>query len=645
MDNATSLMAIAATATAAAMANATSTATTTATSTATSSPAAAPGRVFQVMVRAGTIFSLPLFVTIRTLGLGLWFLCIFLKGLRLLFLFRFSESKAAWRRSLSNGTLGLLPSTASSSSLRAGLSSLPDPADDPSAIPLSVVESKARRGPRAYPPSTIASHLGAAPPPRMSTSKDAPADMVAIDLASGRLHLPAGALRTDTDPTDPVAPSYSSWWFENRETVADARLSRLVLLVAAMLMAYCVALAFVPGVGLFPQVAYAPFGPGGENFNEVSNGVGGVRGGLVGEGNCGQFSWPFYPLLGIEAGFGFVGFPALLWLLRRVEDNHGIRIDILIAVLFSIVALLAHLALTLSRSFSLLVNNYFIVNLVIYITFLTSLIIPVYRSFAEQRARDRSLAMGLSLAAFRKVLDDPALVKDFKHFCVKDFSVENIMFYEEVRHLKQKLVAHLANPDLGVASTTGNPGFLVSSSASTTTSSSDPAKPTDGASVSSSKKLWKRKPRPEAVAAAAATDDPRPSVDTFAASDVTPLADGFPRPSLSLSETSTLPRTAAQPPVPPPPPTTTAPAPGPDLVPPALRQSYRLVYLAFIQPARAPLEVNLPADVRDEVTRAFETETVAGDVFDRAVGFVEETMFWNSFGKWWNARAGRAGRR
>ncbi|KAJ3208160.1 hypothetical protein HDU67_006964 [Dinochytrium kinnereticum] len=635
------------------------------------------------------IFNAPipclLFISIRTLGLGMWFLCIALKGMRLLYLFRFSESKAAWRRSIMNGThSGIIPSSASSlsggSNSGSGGVSNSRSVYNGSIAPASFVGSGDPRK-HIYPPSSTY-------PP--SKAKDGGSDMVAIDLASGRLHLPANHQQQNPNTFDTSsngAASYSSWWFENRENVADHRLARIVVVVGGVLMAYCIALAFVPEVGLMPKVVYAPFGPGGENFGNVTN-IGG--GGVVRSGGfqetCSQFSWPFYPLIGIEIIFTIFVFPVILYLLRNVRDNHGIRVDIFIGIIFSFVAITVHLALTFSQKFSAIANNYFIMNLVVYITFLTSVIIPVHKSFLEQRSRKQNLEMGLSLASFKKILDDPALVKEFKQFCIRgkrrfypkstlpfrffltsqihkilpeDFSVENIMFYEEVRHLKAKVhsssssqwaTASQVQPELQqdpqIRSTfSAKHSFLHRKLFSGALSSPNP-----GNEFEMRGSLDTRRSEPTASA-------PRSSTDTIDFNDLHPASPGSLPPSLRVHPGTPGPRrNGAEDPLTPTSEVTLSHDHAEDddetrtqsmddkrPVPPNLQSSYYLVHRTFIVPDSAPLELNIPADVRAEVCLAFETGVVTVDVFDRAVEFCVDNMFWNSFARFYAGVAGSGG--
>ncbi|KAI8846703.1 hypothetical protein BC829DRAFT_262186 [Chytridium lagenaria] len=218
-----------------------------------------------------------LFVSARTMGLGLWFICIALKGARLLYLYRFSESKASWRRSLVQSPSLINPSTSS----------------------LSHSETSDMQG--KHPTSSF---IGSTMPTdqRNNTYPPQTSPMITVDLASGRLHLPISP--PPDDDTFNTTP-YSTWWFENRERVADERLARVLVVVGVVLFLYCFALLFVPQVGVVPRMVVAPFGPGGANFENVTRiGVGEVikEDGVVQE-SCSQFSWPFFPVIGVEVVF------------------------------------------------------------------------------------------------------------------------------------------------------------------------------------------------------------------------------------------------------------------------------------------------------------------------------------------------------
>ncbi|KAI8846702.1 RGS domain-containing protein [Chytridium lagenaria] len=228
-------------------------------------------------------------------------------------------------------------------------------------------------------------------------------------------------------------------------------------------------------------------------------------------------------------------------------------------------------------------------NLVIYVTFLTSIIIPVIRSYGEEKARKKNLEMGLSLVSFKKVLADPAMVREFKRFCIGDFSVENIMFYEEVQHLKAKVLASPSSQ------------FVTS----TQPMSEDPLRSTHSTKQSFlHRKLF------------STPDEPRGSIETIRSDPTT---------SMRTSVDSNDPK---QPETQPPSFETHRP------VPASLKSSFFLVHRTFTS-ATSPLEINIPADVRHAVALAFETGQVTVDVFDRACEYVVDNMFYNSFAKFY----------
>ncbi|KAJ3333688.1 hypothetical protein HDU76_005162 [Blyttiomyces sp. JEL0837] len=73
----------------------------------------------------------------------------------------------------------------------------------------------------------------------------------------------------------------------------------------------------------------------------------------------------------------------------------------------------------------------------------TAVVIPLWQSYIEEKNR-RTLGLSLNLSSFRRVLEDPKLLKEFKEFCIKDFTVENVLFYEEITELKKEAYAIIA---------------------------------------------------------------------------------------------------------------------------------------------------------------------------------------------------------
>ncbi|KAI8839568.1 hypothetical protein BC829DRAFT_403761 [Chytridium lagenaria] len=509
-------------------------------------------------------------------GLGLWFFCVALKGLRLLYLFRFSESKAAWRRSIVNGThSGVLPSSAS------GLSGGSNPIRTSLAPSLAAPVLRENHENTTYPPKA--------------------ADTVAVELASGRLHLP---LNNDSSQSrDPYSfdTNESSPCFCSRSRVGSER-------------------------------CFRAFGPNGSFFGNVSNigEVNVVRSGTFSQETCSQFSWPFFPLLGIEIIFTAIVFPVILYLLRNVRDNHGIRKDILIAIIFSFVAVTAHFTLSLTQKFSLLVTNYFI--------------IPVWKSFQEEKSRMKNLEMGLSLASFNKILDDPAMIREFKRFCIRvqtnsfflfiRLLCENIMFYEEVRHLKAKVHSSTA-------------------SFATTTQMFAEGQDTQLRSNASFKQSYLQRKLFGGVLNSSQTQSQRSiqyemrgSLETVWADPMRSSVDIDPVPS-PITTTPSLTSILAP---------LNVTIDGDDSseartasmedkrpVPDNMKASYFLVHKTFTAASTAPLEINIPADVRNAIALAFETGQVTVDVFDGAVEYVVDNMFYNSFSKFYSSISANGG--
>ncbi|KAJ3166347.1 hypothetical protein HK101_011959, partial [Irineochytrium annulatum] len=531
------------------------------------------------------------FLWCRTFGLGIFFICVILKGARLIFLFRFSESRAAYRRRSRLGAFSLVASTVGAiSGINAG--------DNRSGNPLSVSS-----GPSG-------SHVPGSNREELLAGGESPASV--INLGSGRLHLPprpaspAGGRNGNEQhemlnlgpPSPPPAfdfdvdaNAYRSWWFENKEKITDFKLALKILLpLAIALLAYCVALLFIPSVGVVDGIVYAPFGPNG------AGGFGNLNGGLFDEKTA--------TVMAIEVMFALVVCPIMIFLIRNLNDTYGIRGDLYLTMFASMPSIAVYFLLTLQKRQITAFNPYVLMNIAIFLSFITAIvrilpfpqqcdslhghiqIYPVHLSRKEERAR-RNMEMSLTMTTFLKILTDPALLLEFRNFCVRDFSVENVIFYEEVTNLHERAASSVDAAKLWRNAPDKHQDRLEERSTQA-----------GGQSLAS---------QDNGFVTAASSGDRGSQLN----------ADGSRRSSSTTQNISASSGSSSS----------TRP------LPPGLRDAYVGVYKLFIEAGRSPLEINVPGDMRNEVQRRIEVDDLTVDMFDRVLAYVVDNMFFNSFPK------------
>ncbi|ORX90445.1 regulator of G protein signaling superfamily [Basidiobolus meristosporus CBS 931.73] len=151
--------------------------------------------------------------------------------------------------------------------------------------------------------------------------------------------------------------------------------------------------------------------------------------------------WEFYPFMGSLAIYLFLGVPVLLYWFWGIDDVYGIRKELLAVAITSMIGFFLYLIFmflpslrTVEKTFAAYVWG--AITLVLIHTFFV--IYPIYELRKSRQVR----ANAKNTQVFDKVLSDPVLFEDFKAFTIKDFSVENPLFYERCRKLRES-VTHI----------------------------------------------------------------------------------------------------------------------------------------------------------------------------------------------------------
>ncbi|ORY02244.1 hypothetical protein K493DRAFT_346854 [Basidiobolus meristosporus CBS 931.73] len=146
-------------------------------------------------------------------------------------------------------------------------------------------------------------------------------------------------------------------------------------------------------------------------------------------------SWEFYPFIGFLVVYMFLGVPVLLYWFWRIEDVYGIRKELISVAIIAMVGFLLYLIFlflpslrTLEKSFAAYVWGV----IVLILTHTLFVVYPIYELRKSRLVRANSN----NTHVFDQILTDPTLFEDFKAYTIKDFSVENPLFYERCRKLR-----------------------------------------------------------------------------------------------------------------------------------------------------------------------------------------------------------------
>ncbi|RKP12989.1 hypothetical protein BJ684DRAFT_20498 [Piptocephalis cylindrospora] len=159
----------------------------------------------------------------------------------------------------------------------------------------------------------------------------------------------------------------------------------------------------------------------------------------IARGNC-QLGWEYYPL------YAFCGFaiavimPFLLWTLKGVKDDYGIKLELYIClglwaaffIWYLIVAYVPYLQIHLDTKFPASMWP----CIAEAVTFLVCVLRPLYLSYRTERTHK---ALHLTKTSFEEVLASPSQLALFRAFSIRDFSSENVLFYERVSGLTSRV--------------------------------------------------------------------------------------------------------------------------------------------------------------------------------------------------------------
>ncbi|KAK9723048.1 hypothetical protein K7432_002203 [Basidiobolus ranarum] len=151
-------------------------------------------------------------------------------------------------------------------------------------------------------------------------------------------------------------------------------------------------------------------------------------------GNC-LVGWEFIPIYLTSAFYVFVLCPLFISWLRGVNDAYGIKRELMADFTLGVIAFMLYVVFAALPALKDVIRlfpaaHWSVVALMISHVF--SIILPTIDAI---RGTDRQ-SSNSSMASFESMLEDPQQFEIFKRFSLRDFSVENALFYEQMMRLR-----------------------------------------------------------------------------------------------------------------------------------------------------------------------------------------------------------------
>ncbi|RKP13034.1 hypothetical protein BJ684DRAFT_20452 [Piptocephalis cylindrospora] len=219
-------------------------------------------------------------------------------------------------------------------------------------------------------------------------------------------------------PEDPEVIQYledlagDAWWFKYRAYLTERSLFFICL---SIIFGVLVLLAIITGIhGGYPSdTPYAL-------------------------GQC-MVDWPNWPIFVLDVGLKSLLYPLIFFYLREVNDAYGIRREFeVFGSLNAIAVVLYFVTIWIPALNQATRTSLFLVAVVVFVAnnVYTTYILPL-RDVLKSRRHSRSGKM--TMQSLRKLLDTPEGFSSFLHYSVRDFSVENPLFYRRYHQIADRV--------------------------------------------------------------------------------------------------------------------------------------------------------------------------------------------------------------
>ncbi|KAK9716942.1 hypothetical protein K7432_006553 [Basidiobolus ranarum] len=153
-------------------------------------------------------------------------------------------------------------------------------------------------------------------------------------------------------------------------------------------------------------------------------------------GNC-LVGWEFIPVWVTSAFYVFILCPMFITWVRGVQDAYGIKRELIADFTLGVCAFLLYVVFAAFPQLHRVrlifpAAHWSVVALII--SHFVSIILPTIYAFKG----DPKAGKTTSLASFDSMVEDPQQFEVFKRFTLRDFSVENALFYERIMKLRMK---------------------------------------------------------------------------------------------------------------------------------------------------------------------------------------------------------------
>ncbi|KAJ3077852.1 hypothetical protein HK102_004921 [Quaeritorhiza haematococci] len=163
----------------------------------------------------------------------------------------------------------------------------------------------------------------------------------------------------------------------------------------------------------------------------------GLASGLYGAYGCSFVTT--YPNIGLQTFTALILWPALLIKNRNINDAYGFRKELLASTILNIVtyALQGAANALIGTKFFILLSD-ISYGIIFFINAVVNFIICVVPVIEALRVVKASAQKGATIENFLQTLRDPRTLQEFKEYTMQDWTVENVLFYEDMRDLRQR---------------------------------------------------------------------------------------------------------------------------------------------------------------------------------------------------------------
>ncbi|KAK9723047.1 hypothetical protein K7432_002202 [Basidiobolus ranarum] len=151
-------------------------------------------------------------------------------------------------------------------------------------------------------------------------------------------------------------------------------------------------------------------------------------------GNC-LIGWEFIPIYSTSAIYVLVICPIFLSWIRGVEDVYGIKRELIADLTLGITAFILYAIFLMLPSLEDVLLKFPAAHWSV-VAFVLSHLISIVLPTIDAMRGTRQPKVRSNMATFESILEDPQQFEVFKRFSLRDFTVENALFYEQMMRFR-----------------------------------------------------------------------------------------------------------------------------------------------------------------------------------------------------------------